>query len=217
MEVITDVKWIYPRGKPTEEELKQMKEKERLRLEEIERLRLIKEQQLLDLRLEIEERNVRQMMSKDRKKMLAEETKRRKKAGKEARKHVSYPKLYDRLETTVYKLSASCKGGRFFMFKHDALFHAIKELQDGNKVEITKYQITPSKESSYEQVNIDIHDECPFCNNPDNTNRSEALEKYQEMLKKNDEIKENNKNLINEYVEKLDAKTEEILKEMDAK
>jgi hypothetical protein len=215
MEVITDVKWIYPRGKPTEEKLRQMKEKERLRLEAIEISRLKKEQILLDKRLEIEERNVRQMMSKDRKIMLAEETKRRKKAEREARKHVSYPNLYDRLETTVYKLSTSYKGDRFFMFKHDALFHAVQELQDGNKVEITECQITPSKESSYEQVNIDIHDECPFCNNPDNTNRSETIEKYQKMLKNNDEIKENNKNLIKEYVEKLDAKTENILKEME--
>ena len=211
-----DLELVFPL---TEEELKSIEERERLRVEEIERLKLEKEQKILNQRLIIEERNVRQMMTKDKKKMLAEEAKRLKKtqlkAVKEARIQVNYPNLDDCLKTTVYDLSSSYKRGRFFMFRHDALFHAIKELQDGNKVEITKCQIIPSNEISFEQVDTDIHEECPFCNNMDSTNRPEAIEQYQDMLKKNADIKKNNKNLIKEYVEVLDAKTEEILKEME--
>ena len=224
MDVITDFDWVYPNGPPTEEELKQMEERERLRLEEIERLeldkerlRLEKQQQIFDNRLMNEERYVRKMIDRDKKEKIAKEAKKRKKAEKEAHKHVKYPDLEDELNTTVYKLNLLYGKSSLFLSKHDALFHGIKELQNGSAVQISKKELKPHSGSLPGIVNTDIPDGCPFCDDPCDINKPETIKKYQDIVKKNDEIMGNNNILIKEYIEKLDTKTEEILKEDENK
>ena len=168
-------------------------------------------------RIEDEEWNVKKMMEQDKKKKLAEESKRRKKALRKARRQVKYPQLQKFIKLTVYEIEINHFHRRLFATEHDALSQGFKMLKAGCGPKIKKIRIKPYSKSINKLSTDETSDLCPFCENICVVERSDAINRYHEVFQKNEEIYANNNQRLKEYIDKLDTKTEEILKEMNNK